>query len=166
MVNQKSRRGRPKKFGRAARSVTLRLPYDVIERLWCINADLGRAVVSLVEREPIKVSRRLPAEVASYGSHSVILVSPVRPMSRLPGVQLVPVSNGRALIALEPPNNIPQFELNLMDGLEKGALKPHERAVFDAVSDILKRARRSHRVLIAERSIIVFEPRRRSTPTL
>ena len=45
MALSTSGRGRPKKFGRPARSVTLTLPNDVIDRLGDLNADLGRAVV-------------------------------------------------------------------------------------------------------------------------
>ena len=85
-------RGRPRKFGRSAKSVTLTLPHDVIERLGAMNTDLGRAIVSLVERTPGKPRRtRPPAEVATYGNRSVILVTPVRALTKLLGVQLVPV---------------------------------------------------------------------------
>lgn len=160
MPHQKAGRGRPKKFGRSARSITLTLPHDVIDRLESMNTDLARAIVGLVERAPAKAFRRMPAEVATYGSHSVILVSPVRPLSKLRGVQLVPVADGRALIALEPPHSIPQLELDLRDVLEKSALKAHERAVLDSVAAILKEARLSHHLTVAERSIIVFEARR------
>jgi hypothetical protein len=154
--------GRPQKFGRSARAVTLTLPHDVIERLAAMDADLGRAIVQLVERAPAKGRAvRPPAEVASCGTRSVILVTPVRAWKRLPGVQLVPVSDARALIALEHPHGIPQLELDLRDVVEKGPVTPRERAVFEAVADILKHARANHSLTVAERSIIVFEGRRR-----
>src|SRR5712691_2103944 len=125
MLHTKPGRGRPRKFGRSAKSVTLTLPHDVIERLGAMNTDLGRAIVSLVERAPGKPRRpRPPAEVASYGNRSVILVTPVRALTRLRGVQLVPVSDGRALIALDHPHGIPQLELDLRDVVEKGSVTP------------------------------------------
>ena len=163
MLQRKLGRGRPRKFGRSAKAITLTLPDDVIERLGAMNADLGRAIVSLVEREPGKGPQvRKPAELATYGNRSVILVTPVRALARLRGVQLVPVSDGRALIALEHSNGIPRLELDLRDVLDNAAIKGRERAVLESVADILRNARLSHRLTVAERSIIVFEGRRRS----
>jgi hypothetical protein len=161
MVPARSSRGRPRKFGRPARSVTLTLPDDVIARLGALDADMGRAVVGLVERVRRKAGFRLPAEVATHGSHSVILVTPVPALRKLRGVQLVPVADGRALIALNHPHGIPQLELDLRDVLEKRSLKGRDRLVLEAVAAILKDARFSEGLTVHERSIIVFEARRR-----
>ena len=43
------RRGRPRKFSRPARTVTVTLPDDVLERLARVDADLGRAIVRLAQ---------------------------------------------------------------------------------------------------------------------
>src|SRR6188508_202763 len=137
MIPARASRGRPRKFGRPARAVTLTLPHDVIERLAGLNADLGRAVVGLVERTPRRRGPRPPAEVATYGGHSVILVTPVRALKALGGVELVPVSEGRALIALEDQHGIPQLELALRDRLEKRSVKGRDRVVLEAVAAIL-----------------------------
>lgn len=162
MSNQAKRpRGRPLKFGRVATSITLTLPRDVVERLGAIDADLGRAIVGIVDRTPLKNRPRPPAEVATYGNRSVILVTPVRAFRRLRGVQLVPVSNGRALIALEHPQGIPQLELDLRDVLDDKSVKGRDRAVFEAVAEVLRDARLSHALTVVERSIIVFERGRR-----
>jgi len=162
MLRMKPGRGRPRKFGRPAKAVTLTLPQDVIERLGAMNTDLGRAIVALVERAPASKTGtrpRRPAELATYGSHSVILVTPVRALSKLRGVQLVPVSDGRALIALERAHSIPQLELDLRDAVMRAIGR--ERAVLESIAEILRDARLSHRLTVAERSIIVFEGRRR-----
>jgi hypothetical protein len=154
-------RGRPQKFGRRARSITLTLPDDILERLCAVNPDVGRAIVSLVDRAPRKVTRaRAPAEVATYGNHAVILVTPVPAFKRLRGVQLVPVADGRALIALERPHSIPQLELEVRELLETELLTTSERPVLEALMTILRDARLSHRLTVVERSIIVFEARR------
>ena len=42
--------GRPRKFGRPSRAVTVTLPEDVLTRLGVLDTDLGRAIVTLVER--------------------------------------------------------------------------------------------------------------------
>ena len=164
MRAQKIPRGRPKKFGRPARSLTVTLPDDVIERLRRMNADVGRAIVGLVDRTP-KPARKgpPPASLASYGRHAVILVTPVPVLRRFRGVELVPFGNGRALIALDHPHGIPQFELELRDALEKRDLKSLEREVLEAVAEILKDARQSRLLTVAERSIIVLDGRRSSS---
>src|SRR5262245_55747974 len=95
-------RGRPKKYGRDARAITIRLPEDVLGRLESLDDDVGRAIVRLVELHwttQTPIARR-PAEIAAFGNQAVIVVRPAKVLKRLPGVQLVPVSNGRALISL------------------------------------------------------------------
>ena len=156
--------GRPSKYGRASRAVTLTLPEDVIVRLGAIDADLGRAIVSLAERHGKPRARLVHhAEIAAYGNHAVIVVNPAKGLKRLPGVQLVPVGNGRALIALEPPYSVPKLELDLRDLLERGGATGLERETLEAIADILRQSRRSTRVSLEERRIIVLEakPRRR-----
>jgi hypothetical protein len=160
-LRMKLGRGRPRKFGRHASSVTLTLPDDVLERLGALNGDLARAIVALVERVPRKLrSVRRPAEVATFGNHAVILVTPVAALKKLRGVQLVPVADGRALIALDHPHSIPQLELDVREMLDQRPLKAPERAVLDALAAILRDARVSHRLSVVERSIIVFEGKR------
>ena len=162
MLSLKTRRGRPRKFGRASRPVTLTLPTDVIARLAALDGDLGRAIVALVEQAGVPRRRRRPAAttMASYGRRAVILVPPVPALRRLRGVQLVPVGNGHALIALDHPHGIPQLELDLRDALDRTGLKRPDRKVLESVADILRDARQSNALAIAERSIIVLEGRR------
>jgi hypothetical protein len=163
-LHNKPARGRPQKFGRRAKSVTLTLPDDILDQLCAIDSDMGRAIVGLVERVPRKIRRvRAPAEVATYGHHAVILVTPVPALKKLRGVQLVPMADGRALIALDHPHSIPQLELDVREMLERRPLKAAERAVLEAVATILRDARLSHRLTVVERSIIVFEARRMRT---
>jgi hypothetical protein len=154
-------RGRPTKFGRRARSITLTLPEDVLTRLRARDADVARAIVGLLEEAPRKDSRvRAPAEIATYGRRSVILVRPVSALRKLPGVHLVPVAEGRALIALDPSYGVPQLELDVRELLEHRMLGAAERPVVEALAHILRDARLSHRLTVVERSIIVFEARR------
>jgi hypothetical protein len=145
--------------------VTLTLPEDVIARLLALDADLGRAIVTLAERG---AGRRAglprPAEIASYGNHAVIVVTPVKALKRLVGVQLVPIGNGRALIALERSVSIPQLELHIGDALDRDDLGAAERRALRAIADILRRTRRSREVSLKERMIIVLESTRRRRP--
>jgi hypothetical protein len=152
--------GRPRKFGRPSRAVTVTLPEDVLKRLGVLNADLGRAIVTLVERKGIRVRTIEPAEIASYGNHAVIVVTPVNALKRIAGVQLVPIGNGRAMISLERTHSIPEFELGLGDALAQDDVSELERQTLGAIADILKQTRRSRRVILEERTIIVLETKR------
>ena len=152
--------GRPRKFGRPSRAVTVTLPEDVLTRLGVLDADLGRAIVTLVERRARRVRAVKSAEMTTYGRHAVIIVTPVNALKRIAGVQLVPIGNGRALISLERTHSVPEFELGIGDVLSQGDITETERRTLGAIADILKQTRRSRRVMLEERTIIVFEMKR------
>ena len=153
--------GRPPKYGRPSRTLTITLPEDVVDALGAVDADLGRAIVRLAEkRGRPRASTPRPAELATYGSHAVIIVNPAKVLKRLAGVQLVPVGNGRALISLSHPHSIPQLELSVRDELDRDQVNDRERRTLEAIAAILQRARRSRGVTLEERTIIVLETKR------
>lgn len=150
------RRGRPRKFSRPARTVTLTLPDDVIERLSAIDQDLGRAVVRLtLSHEPQAAASIV--EVATFGSRAVILVPPARRLASLPGVELVPIADGRMLIALQEPLTEEAFELLVRDALEDTTLKGPDRELFAELAHVLQQARVETRVTL--RRILVLHAR-------
>jgi len=154
--------GRPHKYGRAARAVTITLPVDVLARLTSVHADLGRAIVSLTEqRASARPRTTRAAEVASYGNHAIILVNPAKALKRMPGIQLVPLDSGRALISLDPDYSISRLELDVRDALERKGLTPSERDVLRDIGKILHGARRSQEMTATPRTIIVLERKRR-----
>jgi len=153
--------GRPKKYGRAARAVTVTLPEDVLNQLAGVHTDLGRAIVLLAERRPrARVRPMQPAEISTYGSQGIILVHPAKSLKRLSGVQLVPLDNGRALISLDHGYSIPQLELDIRDALEESTLNRPERSVLQAIENILRQARLSHQYTANPRTIIVLQRKR------
>ena len=155
--------GRPMKYGRAARAVTVTLPEDVIERLSALDDDLGRAIVTLAERRrtaAAAVRRGRQPQVAAFGNHAVIVVTPMKELRRLPGVQLVPIGNGRALISLAHGYSVPQLELDLRDAIERSDTPASERQTLTALAEILAQSRRSQQVTLEERTIIVLESKR------
>ena len=153
--------GRPRKYGRPSRAVTVTLPDDVLTRLSGVDADLGRAIVAVVERSRARPHAIKPAEITSYGNHAIIIVTPVPALKRIQGVQLVPIGNGRALISLERTHSIPEFELDLGDALARDGVSKREKQTLGAIADILRQTRRLRRGTFAERKIIVFESKRR-----
>jgi len=156
-MHTKPSRGRPKKYGRPARAVTFTLPEDVLARLSGIDADIGRAIVRLVERQPRTRARTGGrAEIASYGNHAVIIVNPASALKRLPGVELVPIGNGRALISLASPSSIAHLELALRDAIERHDTAAGEQETLEAIASVLRRARVSRTVSLEPRTIIVL----------
>ena len=156
-----TKRGRPMKYGRAARPVTITLPEDVLARLEAAGHDVGDAIVKLVERHaPARTAAPRGPELTAYGSHAVIVVTPNKALKRLPGVQLVPIGNGRALISLDSPRTIAQFELDLRDASEWPDIGDEERASLGEIVRILRQSRRSRDVSLEERTIIVVEAKR------
>jgi hypothetical protein len=151
------RRGRPPKFGRPAQPVTLTLPDDIVSALRTIDADLGRAIVRLVEPRAAGLVAHPPAELSYHRRSAVIVVKPCRTLARLPGVDLVPLPDGRALISLDRATGIADLEVMVRDAIDAGAAPEADMAVLWAVGEILRTARRSRAIRLRERNIIVLE---------
>ena len=156
------RRGRPRKFSEPSRAVTLTLPDRIISALEGIDHDLSRAVVRLTQPE-VASAPRPAAEVATFGRHGVILVSPTRTLERRTGVMLVPLTDGRALISFDESMTIARLELKIDDELEDRTLPAEDARVFEGIRDILRDARRSNAIVLRQRNIIVLEHTGRAT---
>ena len=141
--------------------MTLTLPETVIERLARVNADLSLAVAQVATRRA-PTNERAPADLKVFGRRAVITVTPTKSLESRAGVELIPYSDGRALISFDRPQTIAELELILHDALEDAALAADERRVFESIVAILKDARLSTKVSLLRRSIIVLEvaPRR------
>ena len=157
----RSRRGRPRKFGRPSRAVTLTLPEDVIAALTSIDDDVSRAVVGLVKPLAADMVPRPPAELSRYGDSAVIVVRPSRALNRMGGVTLVPLADGRALISLDEGLGVHAFELRVRDTLEDRGLGARDRATLASIAEILREARRTRGIAVHQRNIIVLRSMRR-----
>lgn len=159
------RPGRPRKFAEPSQAATLTLPLRVIQALSAIDPDLGRAIVRVVQPETSPAPQP-PVELATFGRRAVIVVRSCRTLERRIGIDLVPMSDGRALISFEHPMTTEAIELVIADVLEDPQLGPSDRAVFSGISEILRSARRSSQVAVRERKIVVLEGvlRRRKSP--
>ena len=150
------RRGRPHKFSRPARTVTMTLPDDVIEVLGQVDTDLGRAVVRLAM--PLRNRPQSPlAEIATFGTRAVIIVPPSQVLATMAGVELVPLADGRALISLDENTTLSEFELSVRDTLDRRDLDASERSLLGALGDMLREARRDTRLTV--RQILVLRAR-------
>jgi len=158
-----SRRGRPRKFDRPSRAVTLTLPEDVIAALQAIDSDLSRAVVRTTRPLAAAAPPKPPAELASYGNRSVILVPRSRALRERTGVELIPTADGRALISMHDRLSIPQFELELTDALADPSLDVDSRVLFEGLVGILRRARQDEAVEVRQRQVIILHRRNGTT---
>jgi hypothetical protein len=153
-----SRRGRPQKFGRPSRAVTLTLPEDIIAALARIDDDLSRAVVRVMQPTLSNLASKPPVELSKFGRGAVIIIKPVPALSRIPGVKLAPLPDGRTLITLRESMTVYEFELRLRDALEAAThLKPKERSIMSSVAEILKGARKTNKITLQQRGIIVLQ---------
>jgi len=154
------RRGRPRKFQDPSRSVTLTLPEKIIDALEAVDHDLSRAVVRLAQPEMAKQPHPT-AELSSFGGRSIIVVHPTRTLEQRTGVFLVPLPDGRAIIAFDESMTPARLELKIQDELDDHRLPDEDAKVFEAIRDILKEARRSQAVTLQQRSIMVIQSTKR-----
>lgn len=106
-----------------------------------------------------------PAELATFGRHSVIVVRPSRTLEQRTGIDLLHLPDGRALMSFDQPTTIAGLELTIEDALDDRALPAADREIFQAIAVILKSARRSSTVRLLERHVIVLETRRGAAPS-
>lgn len=150
------RRGRPRKFTELSRAVTLTLPESVLAALADIDRDLSRAVVRVTQPE-MRQRPHPPVELASFGRRAVIVVNPTRTLEQRTGVFLVPLTDGRALIAFDESVTAARLELTIQDALDDPALPPEDAKIFAGIRDLLRNARTSKSVSLLQRSILVIE---------
>jgi hypothetical protein len=158
-----ARRGRPPKFVRPARPITVTLPEDVLDALRAIDPDIARAIVRLAEPH-LEKAPHPSAELRSFGSRSVILVPPSSQLGARTGVELVPLSDGRALIAFDERLSAPQLELRIADAVADIELAPADRALFESLGALLRTLRQSSTLRIRERRILVVQHARTPSP--
>ena len=155
------RRGRPRKFAEASRTVTVTLPESVIAALSAIHHDLSQAIVGLTKR-PAARSDRQGADLLVFGRRAVITIRPTPSLEWRAGVQLVPIPDGRALISFHDPTSLSALQLSIADALEDPKMTARDRVVYENLSEILREARRSDDVTLEQRHIIVLESTRGS----
>ena len=154
------RRGRPPKYGTRSKIVAVTLPEDVVSELETIQEDLGWAIVRLVEQRrqrhsgvatPAKPAKErpaaaahdlAPAELVATGSGESLIVVNSAVVRSIPGVQMIPLSDTEAFLALEPGKGMADLELAVQDQIE--ALRPGAKA-REGMARLLNRLRQWRR---------------------
>jgi hypothetical protein len=148
-----ARRGRPPKFTRPSRTITVTLPEDVLKTLAELDTDMGRAIVRLTMAASNGPAPR-GVEVATFGSRAVIVVPPTKALKQLARVELVPLADGRALISIDDEMSEEQFELTVRDLLDRKAASEADYRVLQQLLTVLQEHR--HGATLTVRRIIVL----------
>src|SRR6478736_1462488 len=104
------KRGRPSKFGRPSQLVAVTLPAEVVRGLRGLHPDLAWAIVSMFEAAAADTPQsngtrpdgQAHTELVHIGDGSSLIIVNAATVKKLPGVEIVPMGDGRAFLALEP----------------------------------------------------------------
>jgi hypothetical protein len=93
--------------------------------------------------------------VVTYGDRALIIVPWSNALRDRTGLELIPLPDGRALIAFDDRLSAPELELRLGDALADPKLIGDDRTTFHALAEILGDARRGAESVVL-RNIIVL----------
>ena len=159
-VDETPRRGRPPKFGRPGHVVSLTLPDDTLQALNRVDPDTGWAIVKLLEREPgarVPPAEEPDVQLAKIAARRFLIVVRRAALTSLPGVNLVPLNDTHAFLALEPGRGMSELELVVIDRLADSGVDERERVALEALRLQLATWRRDRSLKFHSRSIIVVE---------
>src|SRR3981189_1043971 len=117
------KRGRPPKFGRRGQVVAITLPDEVVVGLRKLHPDLAWAIVTLfkktVKMRTVSQQAGDEAELVAVGGKRSLIVVPRQLFLdlELPGVNILPLHDDRALLALQPGRSMSDLELAVHDRL-------------------------------------------------
>jgi hypothetical protein len=154
-----AKRGRPLKFGRPTRPLSISLPDDVIAWLESLDPDPAWAIVGLFEKARSRQAGsapRAPAELVQLpGRRALILVAP-DVFADLAGVSVIRLSDGRGFLALQPGKGYADLELAVVDMIDAANVSPERRKALVEIRTQLREWRQAGLVFEA-RSILVVE---------
>jgi hypothetical protein len=145
---------------RPSRTITVTLPEDTLEALGRVDRDIGLAIVRLAA-DNTAAAPATGVEVITFGSRAVIAVGRTRALSGIKGVELVPLIDGRFLIALEDSVSEAHFELAVRDALAGANTSDSDRALLGPLSVVLQNARRTGSLVL--RRIMVLQAAKNRT---
>lgn len=158
MSSSAPKRGRPLKFGRPTRPLSVSLPADVIAWLETIDPDPAWAVVTLFEKAKSRQAgqaRPLAELVQLPGQRALILVAPDA-FDGLDSVSVIRLSDGRGFLALQEGKGYADLELAVVDKLDAPGVSPERRQVLSQIRKQLRDWRQSG-LQFESRSILVVE---------
>lgn len=156
---KRGRRGRPLKYGRPARVVTVTLPGDTIEELRAIHSDLGHAIVTLANAflHSNGNGARPVVDYERMGRRRSLIVVDREAVAGIPGCELIPIGDDRALLSVENGRRLQDLELAIIDRLADGSMSARRREALEELRHALKETRQASDLEVEPRSIFVVE---------
>lgn len=163
-----AKRGRPPKFGRRGQVIAVTLPAQVVRGLRKVHPDLGWAIVNLFEKTPRRPQRpgrsHNDAELMTIAVRRSLIVVNRKVFHNLPGVNIIPLNDSHALLALEVGRGMSDLELAVIDRLRAPSIETRERRALEGFQVQLRQWRRDRTLRCEMRSIIVLERLNASRP--
>lgn len=151
----RGRRGRPPKYGRPAQLVTFTLPDDVLAWLASLHPDPAWAIVKLHEQASRRARKPIAlAELVQLPHRRALIMVNAEVLSHLPNVSIIPLSDGRGLLALEAGRGVADLEIAVIDRLDAPRIPEPEREALVALREKLREWRQQG-VRFESRAIIV-----------
>jgi hypothetical protein len=139
MLPARARRGRPPKYGRPAQLVTFTLPEDVLAWLKSLHSDPAWAIVKLHDQASRRTRKPVAlAELMQLPERRALIVVDTGVLSHIPGVNIIPLADGRGLLALQPGRGVADLEIAVIDRLDAPRVPPREREALAALRDKLR----------------------------
>lgn len=150
------KRGRPQKFGREAHLISITLPRDVIDWLGSMDDDIGWAIVKMYERaHKARATQDYPvAQMVRFPGNRALIMVRADLFKEMPGISPIPLTDGRAFLALEHGKGVAELELFVLDRIDDQKIHPEERAALVELRTLLKQWRQDG-VRFESRSIII-----------
>jgi hypothetical protein len=145
--------------------VALTLPDEVIRGLRKVHPDLAWAIVRLFEKRPPPVADepQPDAELVAIAERRSLIVVNRAVFKTLPGINIIPLTGNRAVLALEPGRGMTDLELAVLDRLDDPSVDLSERKALGRLRAQLRAWRHDRVLRFHSRAIIVVEriPERR-----
>jgi hypothetical protein len=110
---------------------------------------------------PAHNGRQADAELVTIGEGRSLIVVNRKIFRLLPGVHIIPLSDTRAFLALEPGRGMSDLELAVVDRLDDESLPARERDGLSRLQGQLRQWRRDPRLSFNTRAIIEVHHRSR-----
>jgi hypothetical protein len=149
------KRGRPQKFGREARLISITLPRDVIDWLGTMDDDIAWAIVKMYERATkARTKDTSVAQMVRFPGNRALILVRSDLIREMPGISPIPLTDGRAFLALDAGKGAADLELLVLDRIDDQRIRPEERDALIELRALLKQWRQEG-IRFESRSIIV-----------
>lgn len=140
--------------------VSVTLPDDTLQALNRVDPDTGWAIVKLLDRQTRRSApppRAPDVALAHISARRSLIVVSRAAVTSLPGVNLIPLNDTHAFLAMETGRGMSDLELAVIDRLSDPGIDRRERVALEGLRSQLSAWRHDRKLTFHSRSIIVVE---------